>query len=91
MDTGFALKRAARRPKQAKLAANAALRTYVQNQLAGAIVAPDGVALPGPAVPLKGRRHGPQQHRRWGMAWSPQQVAALAARLSERSDDSYQS
>nr|BAM13979.1 hypothetical protein [Pseudomonas sp. K-62] len=43
--------RAARRPKQAKLAANAALRTYVQDRLGGAIIAPDGAALPGPAVP----------------------------------------
>lgn len=67
--------RAARRPKQAKLVANAALRTYVQDRLAGAIVAPDGTALQGPAVPWKGRRHGPRQHRRWGMAWSPQQIA----------------
>lgn len=67
--------RAARRPKQAKLAANAALRTYVQDRLGGAIIAPDGAALPGPAVPWKGRRHGPRQHRRWGLAWSPQQIA----------------
>ena len=66
--------RAAHRPKQAKLVANAALRTYVQDRLAGAIVAPDGAALPGPAVPWKGRRHGPRQHRRWAMAWSPQQI-----------------
>lgn len=50
--------RAARRPKQAKLVANAALRTNVRDRLAGAIVAPDGSALPGPAVPWKGRRHG---------------------------------
>lgn len=67
--------RAARRPKQAKLAANAALRTYVQARLGGAIIAPNGTALPGPAVPWKGRRHGPRQHRRWGLAWSPQQIA----------------
>ena len=67
--------RAARRPKQAKLAANATLRTYVQDRLGGAIIAPDGAALPGPAVPWKGRRHGPRQHRRWGLAWSPQQIA----------------
>jgi IS30 family transposase len=67
--------RAARRPKRAKLAANAALRTYVQDRLAGAVIAPDGAAVPGPAVPWKGRRHGRRQNRRWGMAWSPQQIA----------------
>jgi len=67
--------RAARRPKRAKLAANAALRTYVQDRLAGAVIAPGGAAVPGPAVPWKGRRHGRRQNRRWGMAWSPQQIA----------------
>jgi IS30 family transposase len=67
--------RAARRPKRAKLAANPALRTYVQDRLAGAVVAPGGAAVAGPAVPWKGRRHGRRQNRRWGMAWSPQQIA----------------
>jgi IS30 family transposase len=67
--------RAARRPKRAKLAANPALRTYVQDRLAGAVVAPGGAAVTGPAVPWKGRRHGRRQNRRWGMAWSPQQIA----------------
>ncbi len=67
--------RAARRPKPAKLATNAALRSCVQERLAGAIVAPGGTAVPGPAVPWKGRRHGPRQNRRWAAAWSPQQIA----------------
>ena len=67
--------RAARRPKAAKLATNAALRAYVQERLAGHVAAPGGAAVPGPAVPWKGRRHGPRQNRRWGMAWSPQQIA----------------
>ena len=67
--------RAARRPKRAKLAANPALRAYAQDRLAGAVVAPGGAAVPGPAVPWKGRRHGRRQNRRWGMAWSPQQIA----------------
>ena len=67
--------RAARRPKAAKLTTNAALRAYVQERLAGHVAAPGGAALPGPAVPWKGRRHGPRQNRRWGMAWSPQQIA----------------
>ncbi len=67
--------RAARRPKPAKLATNAALRSYVQDRLAGAIAAPGGAAVPGPAVPWKGRRHGQRQNRRWAAAWSPQQIA----------------
>ena len=67
--------RAARRPKTAKLAVNAALRTYVQDRLAGMVAAPSGAAVPGPAVPWKGRRHGPRQDRRWARAWSPMQIA----------------
>src|SRR5215210_364255 len=67
--------RAARRPKPAKLATNAALRTYVQDRLAGAVAAPGGAAVPGPAVLWKGRRHGPRQPRRWARAWSPQQIS----------------
>jgi IS30 family transposase len=67
--------RAARRPKPAKLAVNAALRTYVQARLAGMVAAPGNAAVPGPAVPWKGRRHGRRQDRRWARAWSPQQIA----------------
>ena len=67
--------RAARRPKPAKLATNAALRTYVQDRLAGAVVAPGGASVPGPAVAWKGRRQGRRRHRRWASAWSPQQIA----------------
>jgi IS30 family transposase len=67
--------RAARRPKPAKLATNAALRTYVQDRLAGAVIAPGGAAVAGPAVAWKGRRHGRRQHRRWASAWSPQQIS----------------
>jgi DNA-binding CsgD family transcriptional regulator len=60
--------RAARRPKPAKLATNRALRTYVQDRLAGAVVAPGGAAVAGPAVAWQGRRHAPRQHRRWASA-----------------------
>lgn len=67
--------RAARRPKPAKLASNAALRRYVQDRLAGRILAPSGAAIRGPVVPWKGRRHGPRKHRRWARAWSPAQIA----------------
>jgi transposase len=56
--------RAARRPKPAKLASNAALRSYVQERLAGLVALPGGVGVTGPAVSWKGRRHGPRQHRR---------------------------
>ena len=67
--------RAARRPKPAKLALNAMLRTYVQDRLAGMVVAASGAAVPGPTVPWKGRRHGPCKQRRWASAWSPEQIA----------------
>ena len=67
--------RAARRPKPAKLVVNLALRRYVQDRLAGVIVAPDGDAVEGPVVRWKGRRHGRRQHRRWARAWSPEQIA----------------
>jgi hypothetical protein len=40
--------RAARHPKPAKLALNAMLRAYVQNRLAGIVVAPSGAAVLGP-------------------------------------------
>ena len=67
--------RAARRPKPAKLARNAALRTYVEERLAGGVIAPGGAPVPGPAVAWKGRRHGPRKDRRWANAWSPEQIA----------------
>src|SRR5215212_1272680 len=67
--------RAARRPKRAKLATTAALRTYVQERLSGAVATPGGAAVVGPAVAWKGRRHGPRQARRWAKAWSPEQIA----------------
>src|SRR5271163_685301 len=44
--------RSARRPKQAKLALNAALRVYVEERLAGVVVAPSGVPV-GPVVSWK--------------------------------------
>ena len=67
--------RAARRPKQAKLAQNGTLRTYVEERLAGVVVAPNGAPVPGPTVCWNGRRHGPRQDRRWANAWSPEQIA----------------
>ncbi|GAC1679658.1 MAG: hypothetical protein NVS9B2_30650 [Steroidobacteraceae bacterium] len=67
--------RSARRPKTTKLALNATLRTYVEERLAGGVVAPSGARVPGPAVPWKGRRHGRRKERRWAKAWSPEQIA----------------
>jgi IS30 family transposase len=67
--------RAARRPKPARLVTHPVLRAYVQDRLAGAVVALGGAAVPGAAVPWKGRRHGPRQPRRWARAWSPQQIS----------------
>src|SRR6478672_8878403 len=58
-----------------ELRRNAALRAYVEQRLAGAVVAPGGTAVSGPTVPWKGRRHGPRQDRRWANAWSPEQLA----------------
>jgi transposase-like protein len=52
--------RSARRPKQAKLALKVALRTYVEERLAGIVVAPSGAPVPDPAVRWKCRRHGPR-------------------------------
>ena len=67
--------RSARRPKPAKLVVNAALRAYVQDRLAGMVIAAGGAVMTGPNVVWKGRRHGPRQSRRWAQAWSPEQIA----------------
>jgi IS30 family transposase len=67
--------RSARRSKAAKLAINEPLRRYVQDRLAGLIIAPNGAAVRGPVVPWKGRRRGRRQDRRWATAWSPEQIA----------------
>jgi IS30 family transposase len=67
--------RRARRPKVAKLAANDALRRYVQDRLAGLIMHPDGMAVAGPEVRWIGRRHGRRKDRRWARSWSPEQIA----------------
>ncbi len=66
---------AARRPKTAKLADNPRLRDYVQDRLAGEVTDTQGRVIPGPQVPWKARRHGPRKDRRWGAAWSPEQIS----------------
>ena len=67
--------RRARRPKPAKLAGNVELQRYVQDRLAGTVQRPDGTAVAGPEVQWIGRRHGRRQDRRWGKAWSPEQIS----------------
>jgi transposase, IS30 family len=67
--------RRARRPKPAKLAANAELRRYVQDRLSGSVQRPDGMAVDGPEVKWIGRRHGRRNDRRWAKAWSPEQIS----------------
>jgi transposase, IS30 family len=67
--------RRAKRPKTAKLAANEDLRQYVQDRLAGEVERSDGSAVAGPEVRWIGRRHGRRADRRWGKAWSPEQIA----------------
>jgi IS30 family transposase len=58
--------RSARRPKPTKLAQNADLRTYVEDRLAGVVVA---------ASCARVRRLGPRKDWRWAKAWSPEQIA----------------
>ena len=67
--------RSARRPKPAKHALHSPLRTYVQERLAGMVVAASGTGIAGPSVSWQGRRHGRRQARRWARAWSPEQIA----------------
>ena len=57
--------RRASRPKVSKLAANDALRAYVQDRLAGSIARPSGELVAGPEVRFVGRRHGRRADRRW--------------------------
>ena len=67
--------RKSKRPKVAKLAANAELRQYVQERLAGTIAVGNGATV-GPDVNWNGRRHGRRQDRRWATSWSPEQISA---------------
>ena len=67
--------RRASRPKLCKLAANDALRDYVQDRLAGTIVRLDGQLVRGPEVRFIGRRHGRRADRRWSRSWSPEQIS----------------
>jgi IS30 family transposase len=66
---------AAKRAKDAKLATNTRLREYVERKLAGEVTDADGHPIAGPNVPWAGRRHGRRKDRRWGVAWSPEQIS----------------
>jgi IS30 family transposase len=66
--------RRSRRPRTAKLVANAGLRQYVQERLAGSIRTQSGFRT-GPQGNWKGRRHGRRQDRHWASAWSPEQIS----------------
>jgi IS30 family transposase len=58
--------RSARRPKPTKLALNSALRTYVEDRLAGVVADPSRVRVGRPVL---------CKDRRWTKAWSPEQIA----------------
>src|SRR4051794_2280604 len=60
--------RRAARPKAAKLAANGALRRYVQDRLSGRLETEDGAKVDGPRVPFTGRNASRRADRRWGRA-----------------------
>ncbi len=67
---------AARRPKPAKLCKTGHCGAWVEERLAGVVVAPNGAPVPGPAVCWKGRLvRTPAGDRRWANAWSPEQIA----------------
>ncbi len=67
--------RAGCRPKPSKLAANARLRRYVQDRLAGYVPDAAGRAISGPRVRWKRRRHGRRADQRWGTCWIPDQIS----------------
>ena len=69
------VERRARRPKAAKLTTNDRLRDYVHDRLAGTVTDAEGRPIPGPNVAWKGRRYGRRADRRWGTAWSPEQIS----------------
>jgi hypothetical protein len=79
--------RSRRRPKPAKLVEHKVLRRYMQERLAGAVTAPDGVKITGPKVAWKGRRFGPRQHRRWTslLATVDPETVSLAVDLGQGS------
>ena len=72
--------RRAARPKTAKLVTNPRLRNYVQDRLSGRLTTENGVVVEGPRVPFTGRNRARRADRRWGQAWSPEQISARLRR-----------
>ena len=68
-----ALKEEVRRVFETNFRVYGVRKVWRQLQREGFDVARCTVA--GPAVPWKGRRHGRRRSRRWGLAWSPQQIS----------------
>lgn len=67
---------AAKRPKQAKLVTNTALRDYVQQRLEGSVSLPDGTVAQGPDAPRwKGRNKPHREDCQWVTGWSPEQIS----------------
>ena len=65
----------AQRPKTAKLVCDERLREYVQQRLAGEVRLPDGTASGARDESVLGRNKPRRHDRRWGSAWSPQQIS----------------
>lgn len=66
----------ATRPKTAKLVTSARLRSYVQQRLSGRLMTENWSVVEGPRVPFTGRNRARRADRRWGQAWSPEQISA---------------
>ena len=47
----------------------------MQDRLSGTVARPDGSVVADPEVRWVGRRHGRRKDRRWGQAWSPEQIS----------------
>jgi DNA-binding CsgD family transcriptional regulator len=71
--------RSSRRPEATKLAGNIALRSYVEERLAGIVRTGRGNPVPRQAVSWKGGRYGRRQDRQWAWAWSAEQIARRLA------------
>jgi hypothetical protein len=73
-----------RRPKPAKLVENEVLRRYVQNRLAGAVTAPEGIKIKGPQGGMEGTASGTQAAPAVGAGLEPgTDCPASAAELSQ--------
>src|SRR5918995_915404 len=67
-------------PQAGETGRNPRLRRYVQERLAGQVATEQGVTVAGPSVPFTGRNRARRADRRWGQAWSREQIAARLRR-----------